>query len=237
MKILIIFFTLFAFPICVFSQKSLKIEVSFDNNSGYKFSKDGFSIGIPFEFQKEKSSISIAFNYARKHNLTVQHKPIRIDTIVNTNCNFICWGPFYDYFYAARQFKINYIQIPLEYKRYFNARKEFFYKIGIYGAIALSGKVSNFEEDRHQGFLGTSSSSPIYSSNLFKNLYFKNENVKRIDAGYMIGLGFTIFRVDLNCRVERSFFNLNRSSDFTIMKNTTFSLVANVPLRVLKEKK
>jgi hypothetical protein len=236
MKTFIFFLSFFIFPICVFSQKKIKIEVSFDHNSGYKFDKNGFSIGIPIEFQKEKSSISIAFNYARKHNLTVQHKPIRIDTIINTNC-FICWEPNYDFFYAARQFKINYIQIPLEYKRYFNRRKEFFYKIGIYGAIALSGKVSNFEEDRHQGFFGTSSSSPIYSSNPYKNLYFKNENVKRIDVGYIIGLGFTHFGVDISCRVEKSFFNLNRSKDFTIMKNTAVSLVANVPLRVLKEKK
>ena len=235
MKNLILLFSLLAFPICAFSQKNIRIEVSYDNNSGYKFDKNGFSIGIPFEFRKARSSIFIALNYARKHNLTVQHKPIRIDTIINTNC-FICWGPNYDYFYAARQFKINYIQIPLEYKRYFNARREFFYKIGIYGGIALSGKVSNFEEDRHQGFFGTTSSSPIYSSNSFKNLYFKNENVKRIDAGYIIGLGFTNFDVDISCRVERSFFNLNRSSDFTIMKNTALSLVANVPLTTLKQK-
>jgi hypothetical protein len=238
MKHLILIIALFILPSFVYGQKIVKIALSIDKNYGYKFDRNGFSIGIPLEFKKGMSSTSIAFNYVRKHNLTVQHEPIRIDTIKGgSNCTF-CWPAYYNYFYAVRQFKMDYFQIPFEYKRYFNHRKEFFFKIGAYGAIAFNGQLSNFEEARYGNFLGINFlNSPIYTNNSFSNFSFSYENIKRLDAGYILGIGFSKSIVDVTCRFEESFINLNRSSNYTIMKNKALSLVFDVSLSNLKNKK
>lgn len=233
MKQLIFLIALFSVPSFAYGQKITKISASIDKNYGYRFDRNGFSIGIPIEFKKEMSSFSIAFNYSRKHNLTAQNEPFKTDTI---SCIF-CGRALYNTFHATRQFKMDYISIPFEYKRYFNHRKEFFYKVGAYGGFAFNGQVSNFVEERNENALGLSPYRPqLYTDKPFSNLDFSYENIKRFDAGYILGIGFTKSIVDVTLRFEESFINLNNSSNYTVMKNKTLSLIFDMPLPNLKKK-
>lgn len=232
-KIALIFF-LTSLCSFLFGQKTVKLELAIGNNYGFKFDKAGFSIAVPFEFTKRLSNFSTALQYARKHNLAAEEAPYRTETKI---VNYLMVDSLNNYFYRVRQFKLDYIQIPIEYKQYFNERKEMFFKIGGYLSYAINGKVSHFEYAKKENILGAPDYSPakIYSSNAFRNLSFSEQKIKKWDKGYVLGLGFTIFYIDITCRYEQSFANLNYSNDiYKQMKNKELYLVVNAPLFSIK---
>lgn len=221
-----------------YGQKNVKIEVAGFKNYAPKFNESGFSVGIPLEFQKNRHSLSIALQYARKHNLTEQLEPIKEYEIPNSPSCFVCFPPIKHFVKSARQFKFDYLQIPLEYKRYFNHKKEFFFKIGAYAAYAISSQVSHFEfENTESYFGGFYTPREVYTSNFFKKASFSRENIKRGDVGYLLGVGFTKGKVDVNVRFEKSFINLNRADGYTLIKNKTLALTFDMPLSVFKKNK
>ncbi len=148
MKQLILIIALFTFPICVYSQKNIKIEASVNKNFGEKFYQTGFTIDVPIEtmLKDNVSSVLIGLKYSRKQNMTTGQKPIREYEVPKTSSCFVCLSAESKHFVMrAKQYKFDYLQVPLEYKRYFNHRKEFLFKFGTYLGYAINGQVSNFE--------------------------------------------------------------------------------------------
>jgi hypothetical protein len=234
MKKALFFFFFSSFFSLLYGQKSFKIELGAGNNYGFKFEKKGFYVGIPFELKKGLSSFSIVLQYARKHNLTRQQAYLKIDTILPT---WTAFKPLHNYHYGVRQFKMDYLQIPLEYKHYFKNRPEIFFKLGGYISYAFSGKVSQFEYVRKESITILGDYEPIHlnTDTPFSKLSFTEQNIKKWDKGYRVGLGFTLLQLDVTLLFEQSFDNLNYSNDaFTQMKNKGLYLMASLPFFPLK---
>ena len=240
----VIFSTALFFQITfLFGQVKTGLTLAIGDSYAYKFQESSFVVGVPFSISGKRTQVSIGFEYARKQIITHTSAPVRIEIIdLGASCSsfiFCIDDTLKRSFYDTKQVKLDYLQIPLDVKIFFSGHERWFLDFGLYGALAVNGKISHFEFYEQENISeGThcSSTSRYRTTEPYQKLSFRNEHISRWDFGARLGFGFQKNGVTISLRFENGLLNLSNSAVYNKTRSTSRLLQLSTSLYSFKKK-